>query len=113
MTMTATQLLVSVRTVAEAEAALAGGCDVLDIKEPNRGAMGMADPATIATVVRRVQMADVAGPPGGAPGGNNHPGPERAPPPVCPATPVFENGAPGRGETARRGGGAGRGVRCI
>src|SRR5262249_5917779 len=30
-----------------------GGCDVLDIKEPALGAMGMAAPATIAAVVSR------------------------------------------------------------
>jgi uncharacterized protein (UPF0264 family) len=56
------QLLVSVRNVSEAEAALAGSCDVLDIKEPDRGAMGMADPATIAAIVRRVRSADAAVP---------------------------------------------------
>ena len=46
-----TKLLVSVRNLAEAEAALRGGCDVLDVKEPARGALGMADIATIADVV--------------------------------------------------------------
>src|SRR5947209_7136474 len=54
------RLLVSVRNVSEAEAALAGGCDVLDIKEPGRGAMGMADLATIADIVRRVRDTDAA-----------------------------------------------------
>jgi uncharacterized protein (UPF0264 family) len=49
------RLLVSVRNADEAEAALTGGCDVLDIKEPALGAMGMADPATIAAVVARVR----------------------------------------------------------
>ncbi|MGE5192910.1 MAG: (5-formylfuran-3-yl)methyl phosphate synthase, partial [Deltaproteobacteria bacterium] len=48
------RLLVSVRNAAEAEAALVGGCDVLDVKEPARGAMGMADPTAIAAVVARV-----------------------------------------------------------
>jgi uncharacterized protein (UPF0264 family) len=62
MTMNSTRLLVSVRNVTEAEAALAGGCDVLDIKEPNRGAMGMADSATIAAVLRRVRGAGSAVP---------------------------------------------------
>src|SRR5262249_31147267 len=47
------QLLVSVRTVSEAEAALAGGCDVLDVKEPDRGAMGMADHGTIKAIAAR------------------------------------------------------------
>jgi hypothetical protein len=63
MTVTAPpRLLVSVRNASEAEAALAGGCDVLDIKEPERGAMGRADPATIAAVVRLVRSADAAVP---------------------------------------------------
>jgi uncharacterized protein (UPF0264 family) len=49
------RLLVSVRNANEAEAALAGGCDLLDIKEPALGALGMADPVTIAAVVSRVR----------------------------------------------------------
>lgn len=48
---TGPRLLVSVRSVTEAEAALAGGCDVLDIKEPARGPLGMADVATIADIL--------------------------------------------------------------
>jgi uncharacterized protein (UPF0264 family) len=47
-------LLVSVRSVAEAEAALAGGAALIDVKEPARGALGRADPATVAAVVRFV-----------------------------------------------------------
>jgi uncharacterized protein (UPF0264 family) len=47
------QLLVSVRNAAEAQAALAGGCDILDIKEPSRGSLGMADAPTIAAIARR------------------------------------------------------------
>lgn len=39
-----TKLLVSVRNAAEAEAALAGGADIIDVKEPRRGALGPADP---------------------------------------------------------------------
>jgi len=46
------QLLVSVRNLAEAEAAVAGGCDLLDLKEPANGPLGMADPATIETIAR-------------------------------------------------------------
>lgn len=45
------KLLVSVRNGAEADAALAGGCDILDIKEPRRGSLGMADVAEIRTVI--------------------------------------------------------------
>ncbi|MCI0361365.1 MAG: (5-formylfuran-3-yl)methyl phosphate synthase [Planctomycetaceae bacterium] len=40
-----TGLLVSVRSAAEAEIALAGGADLIDIKEPRRGSLGAADPA--------------------------------------------------------------------
>ena len=45
-----TKLLVSVRSRAEAEAALAGGADIIDIKEPARGALGAADPAVWAEI---------------------------------------------------------------
>src|SRR5688572_22177610 len=48
-------LLVSVRSAEEAVAALAGGADVIDVKEPNRGPLGAADPQTIAEIVRVVR----------------------------------------------------------
>jgi uncharacterized protein (UPF0264 family) len=48
------ELLVSVRNAAEAEAALAGGAALIDVKEPTRGSLGRADPATIAAVIRQV-----------------------------------------------------------
>ena len=35
-----TALLASVRSVAEAELALAGGADVIDLKDPSQGALG-------------------------------------------------------------------------
>src|SRR6478735_1969877 len=47
-------LLVSVRSAAEALAALAGGADVIDVKEPNRGSLGAADDETISDIVRAV-----------------------------------------------------------
>lgn len=47
----ATQLLVSVRNLDEARKALSGGCDVLDIKAPERGSLGMADAQDIAAIV--------------------------------------------------------------
>jgi uncharacterized protein (UPF0264 family) len=47
-------LLVSVRGAAEALEALAGGADVIDVKEPKRGSLGAADASTIAEVVRAV-----------------------------------------------------------
>ncbi len=47
-------LLVSVRDATEALAALAGGADVIDVKEPERGSLGAAETTTIAAVVRAV-----------------------------------------------------------
>jgi uncharacterized protein (UPF0264 family) len=47
-------LLVSVRSADEALAAIAGGADVIDVKEPLRGPLGAADRQTIAEVVRAV-----------------------------------------------------------
>ena len=47
-------LLVSVRNAAEALAALAGGANVIDVKEPQRGALGAADASTVAAVVHAV-----------------------------------------------------------
>jgi hypothetical protein len=46
------QLLVSVQNAHEAKRALAGGCDLLDVKDPSRGSLGMAGRDAIATVVR-------------------------------------------------------------
>lgn len=48
-----TGLLVSVRSAAEALEALAGGADLVDVKEPLRGALGAAD----ASVWREIQAA--------------------------------------------------------
>ena len=47
-------LLVSVRDAAEASAALAGGATIIDVKEPSRGGLGPADPATIAAIAEVV-----------------------------------------------------------
>jgi uncharacterized protein (UPF0264 family) len=44
-------LLVSVRSVVEAQAAVAGGAVLVDVKEPARGSLGRADDGTIAAVV--------------------------------------------------------------
>ena len=49
------RLLVSVRNVAEAAAALRGGCDIIDIKEPQRGSLGMAAPVEIREIVTDVR----------------------------------------------------------
>jgi uncharacterized protein (UPF0264 family) len=47
-------LLVSVRNEMEAEIALRGGADWIDVKEPKRGALGPADPETIRLVLETV-----------------------------------------------------------
>jgi uncharacterized protein (UPF0264 family) len=49
-----TRLLVSVRSVAEAEAALDGGAALVDVKEPDRGPLGAADSTVIESIVRAV-----------------------------------------------------------
>ncbi len=45
-----TQLLVSVRSAIEAIAAMAGGADIVDVKEPHRGSLGSASPNVIFEV---------------------------------------------------------------
>jgi len=47
-------LLVSVRSAAEALTALAGGADLIDVKEPSQGSLGAADDDAISSVVRAV-----------------------------------------------------------
>ncbi len=49
-----TQLLVSVRSAAEAEAALAGGAALIDVKEPAAGSLGRPPDGAVAAVVRAV-----------------------------------------------------------
>ena len=48
------RLLVSVRSAEEAREALAGGAEIVDIKEPSAGSLGAAAPAVMAEVVREV-----------------------------------------------------------
>jgi uncharacterized protein (UPF0264 family) len=50
----AVRLLVSVRSVGEAADALAGGADVIDVKEPANGPMGMAQVQVIEQIVHFV-----------------------------------------------------------
>lgn len=59
MTTDRPQLLVSVRSAAEAFDALAGGCDVLDVKEPARGSLGMADVAVVREILAAAPDAAV------------------------------------------------------
>jgi uncharacterized protein (UPF0264 family) len=49
-----TRLLVSVRSAVEAEEALAGGADLIDVKEPAHGSLGRACDRTILEVVETV-----------------------------------------------------------
>lgn len=48
------KLLVSVRSRMEAVAALEGGCDIIDIKEPARGPLGAASGAVVAEIIQEV-----------------------------------------------------------
>jgi (5-formylfuran-3-yl)methyl phosphate synthase len=54
-------LLVSVRDASEARAALAGGADVIDIKEPAQGPLGCARVATICEISQSLQSFRAAG----------------------------------------------------
>lgn len=48
------KLLVSVRSAAEVRAALAGGADIIDAKEPSRGSLGAVSPEVLTEIVARV-----------------------------------------------------------
>ena len=49
-----TRFLASVRDVAEADTALAAGADIIDLKDPAKGALGALDPGAIAACVARI-----------------------------------------------------------
>ena len=51
------KLLVSVVSAAEARAALVGGADIIDIKDPREGALGAPSPGTLAEVVATIDGA--------------------------------------------------------
>jgi (5-formylfuran-3-yl)methyl phosphate synthase len=51
------RLLVSVRSCEEAAAAIDGGTDILDIKEPSRGSLGMSDIGGIRSIAEFVARA--------------------------------------------------------
>jgi uncharacterized protein (UPF0264 family) len=51
------QLLVSVRSPQEAIAALNGGADIIDVKEPSKGSLGAASPDVIDQIVRLVRKS--------------------------------------------------------
>jgi uncharacterized protein (UPF0264 family) len=48
------RLLVSICNRQELTAALDGGADIIDVKEPANGPLGMAEPATIAEIARQL-----------------------------------------------------------
>lgn len=48
------RLLVSVRSVEEVDAAMAGWADIIDVKEPARGAMGAASPEVIRAIAEHL-----------------------------------------------------------
>lgn len=56
------RLLVSVRSSSEAVAALSGGADLIDVKEPFRGPLGMAEVGTIAQIIETVTGSSPATP---------------------------------------------------
>jgi len=51
------KLLVSVVSADEARRALAGGADIIDVKDPREGALGAPSPAVLSQVVRVVDSA--------------------------------------------------------
>ncbi|QDU22495.1 (5-formylfuran-3-yl)methyl phosphate synthase [Urbifossiella limnaea] len=48
-------LLVSVRSADEVDDAIAGGADLIDVKEPARGPLGVAEPEVVGAVVEKVK----------------------------------------------------------
>lgn len=51
------KLMVSVRDEQEAAAALTGGADIIDVKNPAEGSLGAGRPETITAIVRAVQTS--------------------------------------------------------
>lgn len=52
------RLLVSVRSVEEAQAAVAGGTDIIDVKDPASGSLGMATIDTISAIAQWILCRD-------------------------------------------------------
>ncbi|HXD89188.1 MAG TPA: (5-formylfuran-3-yl)methyl phosphate synthase [Urbifossiella sp.] len=48
-------LLISVRSADEVEAALSGGADLIDVKEPVKGPLGMVEAEVLAAVIAKVK----------------------------------------------------------
>jgi dihydroneopterin aldolase len=49
-----TLMLASVTSRSEAETVLAGGADIIDLKDPSKGSLGQADPLLAAEIVRAI-----------------------------------------------------------
>ncbi len=58
-----TQLLVSVRNVAEVIAAIEGGADIIDVKDPHRGSLGCAAPDMILAIANAIGLIKGTRPP--------------------------------------------------
>ncbi len=82
-----TAMLASVRTLDEALLALAGGADIIDLKDPARGALGALDQATARNIVaaiggRAPVSATIGDLPSMVPAETARRGKRRLPPPV-------------------------------
>ncbi|MEJ7591846.1 MAG: (5-formylfuran-3-yl)methyl phosphate synthase [Planctomycetaceae bacterium] len=58
-----TQLLVSARNVDEAIAAIEGGADIIDVKDPHRGSLGCAAPEVILAIADAISRIQGSKPP--------------------------------------------------
>ncbi len=56
------RLLVSVRNADEALAAVRGGADIIDVKEPRQGSLGAASADALSEICRTLHQSDFAGP---------------------------------------------------
>ncbi len=54
------RLLISVRDGDEARRAVAGGCDLLDLKEPARGSLGMVDPSAAEQIAGAIEAVPLS-----------------------------------------------------
>ena len=52
-----TRLLISARSAAEAKIVASAGVDIVDIKEPLNGALGLASPDTLKEVVDSIPLS--------------------------------------------------------
>ncbi|MDP3309000.1 (5-formylfuran-3-yl)methyl phosphate synthase, partial [Methylotenera sp.] len=55
-----TQLLISVTSIEEAKIAIENGADIIDLKDPNQGALGALSIVQINSIVTYVNAQDIA-----------------------------------------------------